>query len=173
MIVLLGLPASGKSTIGRNLAHQLDYVFLDCDKMIESEARCSIPEYFAHFGEEGFRKLETRVLGELIDEYAGGKAVMSTGGGVVVTPANRHLLKQNKQLDMIYLFQQPEELIKRLRDDGSRPLLAGDDKEAKMRALFDARDPLYREVAHHVLPCYGRSARRAASDIRQVLGLWS
>lgn len=172
MIVLLGLPASGKSTIGRKLAQQLGCVFLDCDRMIESEARCSIPEYFAHSGEAGFRTLETRVLAELLRDYADSGAVMSTGGGVVVTPDNRRLLKENSQLNIVYLFQQPDELVKRLRSDGSRPLLAGDDREAKMQTLFEQRDPLYREVAHHVLPCHGRSARRAAMDIRHMLGLY-
>lgn len=172
MIVLTGLPASGKSTIGRKLAQQLGCVFLDCDKMIESEARCSIPEYFAHFGEVGFRSLETRVLTELLRDYADSDAVMSTGGGVVVTPDNRRLLKAYSQLHIVYLFQQPDELLKRLRNDGSRPLLAGEDREERMRQLFEQRDPLYREVAHHVLPCHGRSASRAAADIRHMLGLY-
>lgn len=172
MIVLLGLPASGKSTVGRNLAQQLDVPFIDCDKVIEEEAGCTIPEYFDYCGEDGFRKLETRVLRSLLERYHGQPAVLSTGGGVVVTPENCEMLKADDTLNIIYILQQPEELVKRLRDDGSRPLLAGENKQDKLRALFNTRDPLYRDVAHHILPCYGRSARRAASDIRQILNLW-
>ena len=91
MLVLVGLPGSGKSTVGRQLARRLDIPFLDSDHAIEQRLGCSIREYFERQGEERFRDIETEVLGQLVQQ---GQGVLSTGGGSVLREQNRDLLRQ-------------------------------------------------------------------------------
>lgn len=107
---------------------------------------CTVRTYFEREGEERFRDLEESVLDELTQLSDG---VLSTGGGAVLRPINRrHLRGRGK---VIYLKSTPEELFRRLRHDVSRPLLQVADPQARLRELFVARDPLYRETAHFVI----------------------
>ena len=142
----MGLPGSGKSTIGRQLARRLDVCFLDSDFVIERRIGCSIREFFEREGEQAFRDLEQDVIDELTQN---GSCVLSTGGGVVLRQANRDKLHQRCQV--IYLHSAPEEVFRRLRHDQSRPLLQVADPLARLKELYDLRDPLYREAAHFVV----------------------
>ena len=146
MISLVGLPGSGKSTVGRQLARRLSLPFLDSDHVIEQRLGCSIREYFDREGEARFRDLESAVLDELTQGPAG---VLSTGGGSVLRPINRAHLRERTQV--VYLRSSPDEVFRRLRHDRSRPLLQVDDPLQRLRDLFAARDPLYRETAHFVI----------------------
>lgn len=145
-IILVGLPGSGKTTIGRQLARRLGLRFVDSDQVIEVRLGCSIREYFEREGEEAFRDLEQTVLDELTQQHQG---VLSTGGGSVLRPVNRQRLHERGHV--VYLRSAPEDVYRRLRHDKSRPLLQVQDPLARLRALYEARDPLYREVAHLVL----------------------
>ena len=145
-IVFVGLPGSGKTTIGRQLARRLGVPFLDSDHVIEERLGCSIREYFAREGEEAFRDVEQQVLDELSQHHQG---VLSTGGGSVLREANRCHLHERGHV--IYLRSSPEDVYRRLRHDTVRPLLQVEDPLARLRSLFEARDPLYRETAHFVL----------------------
>ena len=142
----MGLPGSGKSTIGRQLARRLDVCFFDSDFVIERRTGCSIREFFEREGEQAFRDLEQDVIDELTQN---GSCVLSTGGGVVLQQANRDKLHQRCQV--IYLHSEPEEVFRRLRHDQSRPLLQVADPLARLKELYDLRDPLYREAAHFVV----------------------
>jgi shikimate kinase len=146
LLVLVGLPGSGKSTVGRQLARRLDIPFLDSDHAIEQRLGCSIREYFERQGEERFRDIETEVLAQLVLQ---GQGVLSTGGGSVLREQNRDLLRQNGQV--FYLHTSPQEVFRRLRNDQNRPLLQVADPQARLRELLDVRDPLYREAAHFVI----------------------
>jgi len=146
MISLVGLPGSGKSTVGRQLARRLTLPFLDSDAVIEQRLGCSIREYFEREGEERFRDLESQVLDELT---AGAAGVISTGGGSVLRPLNRQHLHQRTRV--VYLRSSPEEVFRRLRHDRNRPLLQVADPLQRLRDLFQARDPLYHESAHFVI----------------------
>ena len=146
MIALIGLPGSGKSTVGRQLARRLQLPFFDSDHVIEQQSGCSIREYFEREGEERFRDVEESVIDQLTQNQ---KAVLSTGGGVVLRAANRQRLRQRGQV--IYLNSLPDELIRRLRHDVNRPLLQVADPLARLRDLHAQRDPLYREIAHFVI----------------------
>lgn len=146
MISLVGLPGSGKSTVGRHLARRLGVSFLDSDVQIERELGCSIKAYFEREGEAGFRSIETSVLASLVD---GGAGVLSTGGGAVLKAENRRLLADKTHV--VYLRSSPDEIWRRLRHDRSRPLLQVEDPLEKLRSLFEERDPLYREVAHYTI----------------------
>ena len=146
MLVLVGLPGSGKSTVGRQLARRLGLPFVDSDHAIEQRLGCSIREYFEREGEDRFRDVESEVLDDL-SQRAGG--VLSTGGGSVLRPVNRERLKARGQV--FYLRSTPEEVFRRLRHDQNRPLLQVADPLRRLRELFDIRDPLYRETSHHVI----------------------
>lgn len=146
-VVLVGLPGAGKTTVGRQLARRLKLPFVDTDHIIEDRLGCSIGEYFAREGEEAFRNVEQDVIDELTlckEEH-----VLSTGGGAVLRPINRRHLRERAQV--VYLRSYPEELFRRLRHDTTRPLLQVTDPMAKLRELFESRDPLYKEVAHFVM----------------------
>ncbi len=146
MISLIGLPGSGKSTVGRQLARRLQLPFSDSDQAIEARLGCPIREFFEREGEARFRDIEAEVIDGLSQQGAG---VLSTGGGAVLRPENRERLRARGRV--IYLKSHPEELIRRLRHDTNRPLLQVADPMAKLRELFATRDPLYRQTAHFVI----------------------
>lgn len=168
-VVLVGLPGAGKTTVGRQLARRLKLPFVDSDQVIEDELGCSIREYFAREGEEAFRNVEQDVINELTlrkDDH-----VLSTGGGAVLRPINRQHLHQRTRV--VYLRSYPEELFRRLKHDTSRPLLQVADPMAKLRELFEARDPLYREVAHFVMETGRPSVSTLVNMIMMQLELMS
>lgn len=145
-IALIGLPGSGKSTVGRQLARRLQLPFVDADHWVEQQLGCSIREYFEREGETAFRDLEEGALAELMQ---GGPQVVATGGGAVLRAANRDRLRAGARV--FYLFTTPEEVFRRLRHDKVRPLLQVADPLARLRELFAQRDPLYRETAHEIV----------------------
>lgn len=145
-LILVGLPGSGKSTVGRQLARRLDLPFQDSDKVIEQRLGCSIREYFDREGETAFRDIEESVIEELVQGPAG---VIATGGGAVLRPPNRQRLRAAGSV--IYLRSTPEEVFRRVRHDANRPLLQVEDPLARLRNLFEERDPLYRETAHFTI----------------------
>ena len=146
MISLIGLPGSGKSTVGRQLARRLRIPFFDSDQVIERQLGCSIREYFEREGEARFRDVEESVLDELTQNHEG---VLSTGGGAVLRPTNRERLRTRSQV--VYLNSSPDELFRRLRHDVNRPLLQVADPLSRLRDLHAVRDPLYRETAHFIM----------------------
>jgi shikimate kinase len=175
LIVLIGLPGSGKSTVGSHLARRVDFSFVDTDAEIEKQIGCPIRDYFQREGESSFRDVEEAVISRLmrpINDDASVSAtaiamasptttakstwtfntvkrVISTGGGAVLRQSNRELLRQHGHV--VYLRASPELLARRLRHDRHRPLLQVEDPLQKLRDLYDVRDPLYRETAHFVV----------------------
>jgi shikimate kinase len=145
-IACVGLPGSGKTTVGRQLARRIGYRFIDSDHVMEQRMGGSIREFFEREGELAFRDLEETVIDELTQ---GDNCVLSTGGGAVLRPANRQHL--HARATTVYLHSAPEEVFRRLRHDQSRPLLQVADPLARLKELYAARDPLYRETAHHVI----------------------
>jgi shikimate kinase len=145
-VVLIGLPGSGKSSVGRQLARRLQLPFVDSDHVIEQRLGCSIREYFDREGEDAFRDVEQAVIDDLSLNHVG---VLSTGGGTVLRPANREHLHQRGKV--VYLRSSPEEVFRRLRHDVSRPLLQVSDPLQRLRDLYAVRDPLYRETAHFTI----------------------
>lgn len=146
-VVLIGLPGAGKTTVGRQLARRLRVPFVDSDHVIEQRLGTSIREYFGRVGEEQFRNIEQNVIDELTS--SGERQILSTGGGAVLRPENRVVMRGRGQV--IYLRSLPDEIYKRLKNDSSRPLLQVGDPLLKLRELFEVRDPLYRETAHFIM----------------------
>lgn len=142
----MGLPGSGKSTVGRHLARRLGLPFEDSDQVIEQRLGCPIKAYFEQSGEAAFRDVEVQVLDELT---SAGPRVVSTGGGAVLRPENRTHLHNRGQV--VYLRSSPEEVFRRLRHDRNRPLLQVEDPLARLRDLHAQRHPLYTETAHFTI----------------------
>ncbi len=143
LVSLIGLPGSGKSTVGRQLARRLQIPFADSDHVIEARIGESIRQYFEREGEDSFRDVEAEVIDDLTRNAQG---ILSTGGGTVLRLANRQSLSQRSSV--VYLKSTPDELFKRLRHDRNRPLLQVGDPLSRLRDLYAIRDPLYREAAH-------------------------
>jgi shikimate kinase len=138
--VLVGLPGSGKSTIGRRLAKALGLELLDTDAEIERRAGRSIAEIFGTDGEAGFRQIEEEVIREALREHDG---ILSLGGGAVTTEGVRDALAGHT---VIYLEISAAEGVRRTGGSTVRPLLAGPDRAEKYRELMSQRIPLYRQV---------------------------
>ena len=166
MIALIGLPGSGKSTVGRQLARRFDVSVFDSDHVIEQQLGCSIREYFEFEGEAAFRNVEALVIEQLTREPAG---VLSTGGGAVLRPANREHLRARTHV--VYLRSSPEELFRRLRHDTQRPLLQVADPLSRLRDLYAQRDPLYRETAHFIVETGRPSVATLVNMIQMQLEL--
>ncbi len=142
--VLVGLPGSGKSTIGRRLAKALGVGFLDTDVVIERQTGRRIADIFAAEGEQGFRRVEEDVIREALAHHDG---VVSLGGGAVTSPAVCQALAGHT---VVYLEIGANEGVRRTGGNTVRPLLAGAneaDKYSKYKALMAQRIPLYRRVA--------------------------
>ena len=140
-IYLVGMMASGKSSVGPALASALGYRFIDADAVLEKAAGYTIPELFQRDGEQGFRALERQVLQQIASWHS---LVVATGGGVVSQPANWGEMHQGV---VVWLNVAAAELRRRLQaDPGQRPLLAGAEGEQRLGQLLEQRKPLYAQA---------------------------
>jgi shikimate kinase len=142
-IFLVGMMGAGKTTIGRSLARVLGREFIDLDHELESRCGVRVPVIFEIEGEAGFRKRESTALAQCA---ARRDIVLATGGGAILAPENRAVLRE--QGIVVYLRASVDELYRRTCRDRNRPLLATADPRATLRDLLTLREPLYREVAH-------------------------
>ena len=156
--VLLGFMGAGKTTIGS----LLDPAFADMDALLVQRLEMPISDYFTRYGEESFRLQESLLLLELL---GGQSSVIATGGGIVLKPENRELLKKNAC--NIYLRIDFERLYQRLAADSAtkRPLFLNK-KPKEFRALYEQRLPLYEEVATHVIDVADKTPEEIVEIIR-------
>ena len=159
--VLIGLPGSGKSTIGRRLAKAMDLSVLDTDAVIEQRSGRSIAEIFSAEGEAGFRRIEEQVIREALETHDG---ILSLGGGAVTTPGVRDALAGH---NVIYLEISAAEGIRRTGGSVVRPLLAGPDRAERYRELMSERVPLYRRVATIRI---NTNRRNPGAVVRHIIG---
>lgn len=137
---------AGKSTVGKALARQLGWEFVDTDHVIEQATGVSIPTIFEIEGEEGFRKRESQTLASLISKP---QCVLATGGGIVLNEDNRKLLRRLG--DVVYLKANVQDLVERTKLDKNRPLLQAPNPEQKLEELLKARKSLYQDCADLVI----------------------
>ena len=164
-VFLVGPMGAGKSTIGKYLADHLKLRFADTDTEIEARTGADIPWIFDVEGEEGFRDREEQVVEEMTQWD---DVVLATGGGVVLRPANRRALAARGFV--IYLYATVGEQVRRTRRDRKRPLLQQGNPEDVLRELMAIRDPLYREIADHIIETDSCSPRSVAQRLVRELG---
>ncbi len=163
-LILVGPMGAGQSTLGRHLSQILDYPFFDSDRVIEEKTGADIPWIFDMEGEAGFRRREQEAIDELTRQDG---IVLATGGGVVVTPANRDMLHERGCV--VYLWTPVDVQLARTRNDKNRPLLQTADPRARLEALFAERDPLYRQVSHHLVSTASGNLKKVADDVLACL----
>lgn len=163
-VFLVGPMGAGKTTIGKYLAEHLKLSFADTDTEIESRTGADIPWIFDVEGEEGFRDREEQVVEEMT-EWDG--IVLATGGGVVLRPNNRRVLAARGFV--VYLHATVAEQVKRTQRDRRRPLLRDGDPKEILTELMELRDPLYREIADHVIETDSCSPRTVAQRLVREL----
>ena len=140
-IVLVGMPGSGKTSIGRRLAQYLGVEFVDADQEIEAAAGMSIPDIFSQHGEPYFRAGEARVIARLLDK---GPQVVATGGGAFASPDTRALVRARAL--SIWLKADVDLLLRRVKRKNDRPLLRVADPEAVLKRLLAEREAVYAEA---------------------------
>jgi shikimate kinase len=155
---------SGKTAVGRRLAHLLGKQFLDSDAEIEKRTGVDIRFIFEKEGEARFRDREREVIAELT---ALEDVVVATGGGAVLDAATRARLASTGTV--VYLQTSLDALVQRTKSSKSRPLLMNDDPRAVLERLLSIRRPLYEEIADLSIETTGRQVRAVAADIRQRL----
>ena len=158
---------AGKTTVGRLLAAELGYRFLDTDNLIEQIAGRSINEIFATSGEAGFRDLESQVLAEVC---AYKNLVAATGGGIVLRQKNWSYLRHGI---VVWLDVPVEQLYARLQGDTARPLLQNPDPLGKLRSLLDQRQPLYAQADVRISIAAGETPEQLVplvfEEIRKII----
>ena len=165
VIVLVGPPGAGKTTVGRVLARRLGTGFVDVDALIVERAGRSISDIFLQDGEDAFRMLERAVVAEALESVDG---VLALGGGSVLAEQTRERLRGHT---VVHLTVGLADGLRRTGMSTARPLLAGVNPRATFKALLDARAPLYREVATVEVDTVRRSAGQVARAVLAALGM--
>ncbi len=161
-LALIGMMGSGKSTVGRVLARELNREFLDSDAEIEERVGRSVAQIFRDFGEEAFREWESEVVREALD--AERPAVIGVAGGAVLREETRMRLKQ---AHVVWLRAPIETLIERVkRRHLDRPMISND-PDGSMRALYEVREPIYESLADEIVDVDGRSPADIANTIME------
>jgi shikimate kinase len=158
-LALIGFMGTGKTSVGRLIAEQLHFEYLDTDEMIQTHTGRTIADIFKTDGEPAFRALEQKVVEELASRT---KMVIATGGGLPTDPANLASLKTHALV--VCLWASPEKIWERVRNQSHRPLLHDADPQKKIRELLAAREPFYRQ-ADVLLNTELRSVREVAQQI--------
>ena len=160
-IVLVGPMGSGKTTIGRRLAHELNRDFFDTDHEIIDKTGVNIDYIFDIEGEKGFRERESKILENLCQMS---NIILATGGGIVILPKNRKILKNSGLV--VYLSSSVNQLLKRTAKSKTRPLLENSsDRRKTITELLEARDVYYREVASFVVDTTGKKLHEVINII--------
>lgn len=162
-VILVGMMGAGKTTVGRALAKALGREFVDLDQAIEAQCGVPVATIFDIEGEEGFRRREAKML----EQYAVTPGiVLATGGGAVISPANRAQLKKGGVV--VYLRAALPDLYQRLARDRNRPLLQTANPKARLAELMQQREPLYNEVADIL---FDTGSKSVAQAVRMLIPL--
>lgn len=174
-LYLVGFMGTGKSTVGRAVAHKLGFHMVDSDHEIERQQKKTIPEIFAQEGEAAFRAMERAFIE---GGHTGERTVVSCGGGLVVQPGMLGMLQSRGVV--VCLHASVETILARTSRQQNRPLLVAENPEERIRTLFAQREPIYRQsgtviltdsrplmdIAGHVM----RAWRRDAVDFLRARG---
>ena len=163
-LFLVGLMGAGKSTLGRQVARRLHLPFLDADIELEHRLGVTIATIFEIEGERAFRDREETLIDELTQRRG---LVLATGGGAVMRERSRERLSERGTV--VYLHAAPDTLWERVRNSRNRPMLKVEDPRARIAALYGERDPLYRQIADHVVESDRDTVMRFARGLAVAL----
>ncbi len=170
IITLIGYRGCGKTVIGRQLAEQLGWSFIDTDEVVEENAGRTIREIFQTDGEMAFRKMEAGVLD---DALTGRRRVVGVGGGAVLARRNRKAMRAAGEC--VWLTAPPGELQRRIetdpRSDSRRPNLTNHPGLPEVEAVLQARMPVYEATADHVISTVDRSVEQVVEAVLEKLGV--
>jgi len=164
-LLLVGMMGAGKSTVGGLVARRLGWAFVDSDALVEEETGTTVAALFAERGEASFRRTESAVLRRVLDSEV--PVVVSMGGGAVLDPANRALLRGSGTV--VWLRAEPATLASRVGRGAGRPLL-GRHPASALEHLDAARRPLYLEVADRVVDVDGLTPEEVAEAVLALAG---
>jgi len=163
-IFIVGPMGSGKSTVGKIISSELFLNFFDTDEEIEARTGASIDWIFDLEGEEGFRKRESKILEEMVQQNS---IVLSTGGGIILSESNRELLSSRGTV--FYLATPIAVQLERTSKDKDRPLLKNGDPGKILEELHVARESLYEGVADYILNTEGKSTQDVSTEIIKLV----
>ncbi|HVA61961.1 MAG TPA: shikimate kinase [Mycobacteriales bacterium] len=163
LVVLVGAPGSGKTTVGRIVAERRGVDFRDTDQDVETRAGMSVADLFVEYGEAHFRALERTAVATALAEHDG---VLALGGGAVLDLETRHRLRGAR---VVFLDVGLTDAARRVGFDAARPLLVLNPR-AELKRMLDDRRALYEEVATVTVATDGRSAEEVAADVLEALG---
>jgi shikimate kinase len=158
VVVLVGAPGAGKTTVGRLVAAQLGVAFRDTDADIEAAVGKSVADIFVEDGEEAFRAAERQAVATALGEHGG---VLALGGGAVMDDGSRALLAEHC---VVFLDVGLADAAERVGFNQARPLLVVNPR-AELNRLMNARRPLYEQVATVTVDTSGRSPEDVAADV--------
>lgn len=157
-LVLVGPPGSGKTTIGRRLAHALSTELVDSDQLMEEAYQQSCADIYTQLGEEEFRQEEEKYVARALTT----SGVVSLGGGAVISASTRALLRP---LPVVYLRISAEEGVRRTAHLSTRPVLQDADPLARYQQILSQREHFYEEVASFSIHNDGKQPQRVVADI--------
>lgn len=163
-IIFVGPMGAGKTTIGRQIAKALGRTFYDSDNEIEKRTGVTIPLIFELEKEQGFRIRESAMIKELLSKD---NIVLATGGGAILSEKNRRIMSDHGYV--VYLCAPLEQLVRRTARDKNRPLLQTKNPKKTIEDLLTIRDPLYRDVADHVLETDKFTVRQVVSRLQKII----
>jgi len=161
-VYLIGFMGAGKSTVAPKLAAKLDKEWIDTDDRVEDRKGMSIPEIFEYYGEDRFREIETDVIREISKKEG---IVVAVGGGAPMRGENWKAMQSSGEI--VYLEVSPKEIMERVGNDGTRPLLADlkqEEKKDKVRRMLKERHPRYSK-ADHIILCDGVGTEAVAGEV--------
>jgi len=165
-IALIGFMGSGKSTVGKILAHESGLGFVETDAIVAADAGKSIPEIFAQEGEGKFREMEIAALKMAVKKES---CALSCGGGIVLKEENAQLLQ--KECFVVWLFASAKEAMERIKEDKGRPLLNHPDRAGAAKRILDARLPIYARTCHVMINTEGKTPQEIARMIMKEIGI--
>ena len=165
-IVLVGLMGSGKTTVGKRIAQELGYPFVDSDDVVASVAGKSVRELFTQDGEARFRQCESDAIKSVL---VGRKSsvVLATGGGAVISSENRSLISEQAS-NVVWLDASVDDLVVRTKQSAARPLLDGD-AAATLQSLSNQRSAWYEEVATVRIDTRGKTVAKVCSAVMEAI----
>lgn len=164
-IGIIGFMATGKTTIGGELAKSLSMEFIDIDKLIEEKMETTISEIFQRYGEEYFRQIEKETIEEVMKLK---NIIISYGGGACLDPENIINIRKNSQV--ILLEADPETIIKRTENDGTRPLLKERKQVEDIKRIMDRRKKSYYQAAHIIIDTSNKPVSNIRDEIIHRIG---